>query len=70
MQSRFILISFFILGISFCQGQTSPRKKMNIDDDWKFHFGGTEPYQRPPARPRIGPARLEDHDPYFRAKET
>src|SRR5437773_5311258 len=39
MQSRFILISFFILGISFCQGQTSPRKKMNIDDDWKFHFG-------------------------------
>src|ERR1035437_832704 len=23
----------------FCSGQTLSRKKINIDDNWKFHFG-------------------------------
>src|SRR2546430_8932851 len=61
----------FIEGIDWSRVKWSMFLRLQkICCDWKFHFGGTEPYQRPPARPRIGPARLEDHDPYFRAKET
>lgn len=33
----FILISMFVIGYSY--GQTSPRKRINIDDNWRFHFG-------------------------------
>ena len=28
-----------VFSSSFCYGQTSLRKKINIDDNWKFHFG-------------------------------
>ncbi|HEV8286165.1 MAG TPA: beta-galactosidase GalA [Chitinophagaceae bacterium] len=35
----YIFIFFFIFNFSFSYGQTSPRKKINIDDGWKFHFG-------------------------------
>ena len=34
-----ILIVLIFSGFSFCYGQVSSRKKTNIDDDWKFHFG-------------------------------
>jgi len=34
-----LLFSFAFLSFSFCQAQTSIRKKTNIDDNWKFHFG-------------------------------
>jgi len=33
----FIILAF--CSSSFCYGQTSLRKKINIDDNWKFHFG-------------------------------
>jgi beta-galactosidase len=33
----FIIPAFFCF--SFCYGQQSPRKKTNMDDNWKFHFG-------------------------------
>ena len=33
------ILSFVFLCISFCNGQTVARKKINIDEDWKFHFG-------------------------------
>ena len=43
MQShlRSFLTILFSLSICFCFGQISPRKKINIDDNWKFHFGNT-----------------------------
>jgi len=34
--SSFTLLFF---SISICIGQSSERKKINIDEGWKFHFG-------------------------------
>src|SRR5882724_8975539 len=34
-----LLITLVIFSFSFCNGQTSLRKRINIDDNWKFHFG-------------------------------
>lgn len=36
---RFTLISCLFFSTSFCYGQDSPRKKINFDENWKFHFG-------------------------------
>lgn len=35
----YLLIILASISFSFCYGQTSSRKKINIDDNWKFHFG-------------------------------
>ena len=38
--SRFcIFINLLLFVCTCCYGQNSPRKRMNIDDNWKFHFG-------------------------------
>ena len=36
---RCLFAAFILLSSFFCQGQTSVRKKINLDDNWKFHFG-------------------------------
>ncbi|MES1198254.1 MAG: beta-galactosidase GalA [Chitinophagaceae bacterium] len=33
----FIIVA--LISFSFCYGQTTPRKKINLDNNWKFHFG-------------------------------
>ena len=39
MKSRYTFIALLIFHFSFCIAQVSPRKKINIDDNWKFHLG-------------------------------
>ena len=35
----FAYLVFFVFALSFCSAQTIVRKKINIDENWKFHFG-------------------------------
>ncbi|MFI5187175.1 MAG: beta-galactosidase GalA, partial [Chitinophagales bacterium] len=35
----FFFTGLLLFSFSFCYAQTSPRKKINIDDNWTFHFG-------------------------------
>lgn len=35
----FFSVSLFLLTVSLCYGQSTPRKQFSLDDDWKFHFG-------------------------------
>ncbi|HEY6503212.1 MAG TPA: beta-galactosidase GalA [Chitinophagaceae bacterium] len=37
--SRFYFFIFLLSCSLFCNAQTSPRKQINLDDNWKFHFG-------------------------------
>ncbi len=41
MRSRLLSSSMILIFVSvnFCYGQISLRKKINIDENWKFHFG-------------------------------
>ena len=41
MQSRLLPTSMILIffSVNFCHAQISLRKKINIDDNWKFHFG-------------------------------
>ena len=40
MQVRYYFsVSLFLLVVSLCYGQSSPRKHISLDDDWRFHFG-------------------------------
>ena len=34
-----IFINLLLFVCTFCYGQNSPRKRLSIDDNWKFHFG-------------------------------
>lgn len=34
-----LFVGLFLFAFSFCYGQESPRKKISLDSDWKFHFG-------------------------------
>ncbi len=36
---RFTLLGCLLVSVSLCYAQESPRKKINFDEDWKFHFG-------------------------------
>jgi beta-galactosidase len=36
---RCLLAACILLSSFFCQGQTSVRKKINLDDNWKFKLG-------------------------------
>jgi beta-galactosidase len=35
----YLFANIFLLGTIFCQGQTSFRKKISLDDDWRFKVG-------------------------------
>ena len=35
----YLFVTVLFLTTLFCQGQTSPRKKISLDDNWKFKFG-------------------------------
>lgn len=37
--SRFYFFIFLLSTSLFCNAQTSPRKHISLDDNWKFHFG-------------------------------
>ncbi len=40
MVSRFLMVSILVgLIIPVTEAQTAPRKRINIDENWKFHFG-------------------------------
>lgn len=40
MQLRYyFIVSLFLLADSLSYGQSSPRKHISLDDDWRFHFG-------------------------------
>ena len=36
---RCLFAAFILLSSFFCQGQTSVRQKISLDDNWKFKFG-------------------------------
>src|SRR5215470_12477644 len=39
MRFRCLFISLLLFGSLFSWGQSSPRKRINMDDGWRFHFG-------------------------------
>jgi len=39
LQITISIVSFVFVCSSFCDAQTVVRKKINMDEDWKFHFG-------------------------------
>ena len=61
-----------MLGISFCYGQTSSRKHISLDDNWKFHLGhAADPakdfnYSIPTIFSKSGNARGTAIDPPFK----
>ena len=36
---RICFFTFLLFTFSFCNGQTTARKQINMDEGWKFHFG-------------------------------
>lgn len=64
-------LTLLTLSLTFCYGQSSPRKHLNIDNDWKFHFGNaSDPdkdfnYSIETIFSKSGGARGTAIDPHF-----